>query len=99
MANEKTIQECCKDAMLRMAREKDKLRILLQTLKGAKELHLDENGVDGLCYTLEDVVEAVEGMLEAQCALAAVNADAAKEDRDAVAKSPTDYGAVPGRDC
>ena len=79
MAEHKTIQECCKDAMLHMAREKDKLRSLLQMLKGGKELHLDENGIDGLCYTLEDAVEAMDCVLVGQCALAVVNAQVAAE--------------------
>ena len=105
MADEKTIQECCKDAMLHMGREKEKLRTMLKMLDGKEELHLDEMELAGLRFLLEDAVEAMECLLAAQCALAAVNAQVAAEAAsEAVetakqAKSPTDYGAVPGRDC
>jgi hypothetical protein len=101
MADAQTIQNLNADATKNLCRENDKLGCLLE------KLHLEDRDLDGLVYQLEDLHGAIDCLLRAQIALAAVNSDAMKEAEqeavEAAAKAKpatvTDYGAVPGRDC
>ncbi len=70
MAEKKTIQECCKDAIMHMGREKEKLRALLKMLDGKEEIHLDAMELAGIRYMLEDAIDGMERVLVSQCALA-----------------------------
>ena len=79
MADAQTIQNLNADATKNLCRENDKLGCLLETLKGKDKLHLEDRDLDGLVYQLEDLHGAIDCLLRAQIALAAVNSEAMKE--------------------